>query len=321
MAEGAAAAPEDNQGNGIGHLGNVGQIHEADHDVAAGHFEGQLSPIILQAQAGNRHVKLDWNNIDDSREVLGYKIYRSTSAGGQTELPLTASLISSTLYTDTDVTADATYYYTVRPVYGDNSIGIRSNEVSAVPKKWAGTMDLYVGTAQEPAGLQTTGNQTADTQTGTEDSGTSTGTGASSQQQGNGRWNGVWKIDNGMMMLSQTGNSVTGIYGEWEDNMVINGTASGNRLTGTMDTGFGQGRFDFTIAQDGSISGWSRPDGYEDWEDSFEWTGVKLSDSLGNTGNAWGGVWYTDFGPMVLTQNGSNITEYTGHIRMYPFFR
>ena len=81
-----------------------------------------------------------------------------------------------------------------------------------------------------------------------------------------------------------------------------------SKLTGTMDTGFGPGRFEFTIAQDGSISGWSRPDGYEDWEESFQWVGVKLSDSFGNSGNAWGGVWYTDFGPMVLTQNGSGIT-------------
>lgn len=285
--------------------GNVGQIHEVDLTVAAGHFEGQISPLILQAQVGNRHVKLNWNSIADSRGLLGYNIYRSTSPGGQTELPLNASLIKGTLYTDTSVTANTTYYYTVRPVYE----GIRSNEVSAVPKKWAGTMNLSVGTAQKPAVTQkpAADMQPAGTQTGTT-TGTTTDTGASNQQQGNGRWNGVWKIHDGMMMLLQTGNSVTGTYGEWECNMVINGTVSGNKLTGTMDTGFGQGRFELTIAQDGSISGWSRPDSYEDWEDSFEWTGVKLSDSFGSTGNACGGVWYTDFGPMVLTQNGSSIT-------------
>lgn len=293
VAEGAAA-PQGDQGPVIGDLGKTDNINQVDYNVTTGHFEGQLSPLTLQAQAGNRHIKLNWTRVTDSRGVLGYNIYRSTSPGGQTELPLNASLINGTLYTDISVNVDTTYYYTVRPVYGDSSIGVRSNEVSAAPKKWAATMDTSVGTTPGTTPGTTTG--------------TTTGTGTSSQQQGDGQWNGVWKIDSGMMMLTQTGNSVTGTYGEWEDNLAINGTVSGNRLTGTMDTGFGPGRFEFTIAQDGSISGWSRPDGYEAWEESFEWVGVKLSDSFGNTGNAWGGVWYTDFGPMVLAQNGSGIT-------------
>ncbi len=293
----------------------VVNMPEVDSDVTTGHFGGQLSPLILQAEAGNNYVMLSWARVTDSRGVLGYNIYRSTSPGGQTEVPLNASLVNGTIYTDMNVNVDTTYYYTVRPVYGDNSLGAMSNEVSVAPKKWAGTMDTSVGTVPDPAvGMQpvgttpgTTDGTTGGTTDGTTD-GTTTGTGTSGQQQGDGRWNGVWKIDSGMMMLSQTGNNVTGTYGEWEDNLVINGTANGNRLTGTMDTGFGPGRFEFTIAQDERISGWSRPDGYEDWEESFQGVGVKLSDSFGNTGNAWGGVWYTDFGPMVLTQNGSGIT-------------
>jgi|GEM_PF-1132687 len=315
VAEGAAAAPQDNQGPVIGDLGREGQIHQVDREVTAGHFEGQLSPLTLQAQAGNRHVKLNWTRVTDSRGVLGYNIYRSTSPGGQTEMPLNASLINGTIYTDMSVNIDTTYYYTVRPVYGDNSIGVRSNEVSAAPKKWAATMDLSVGTVPKPAvDMQpvgttpgTTPGATIGTTPGTAP-GATTGAGTSGQQQAALPWSGVWKTDSGMMILSQTENRVTGTYGEWEDNLAINGTVSGNRLTGTMDTGFGPGRFEFTIAQDGSISGWSRPDGYEAWEESFQWVGVKLSDSFGNTGNAWGGVWYTDFGPMVLTQNGSSIT-------------
>ena len=292
VAEGAAAPVN---------TGNVGQIHEVDRTVAAGHFEGQISPLILQAQVGNRHVKLDWNSIADSRGLLGYNIYRSTSPGGQTELPLNASLIKGTLYTDTSVTANTTYYYTVRPVYE----GVRSNEVSAVPKKWAGTMNLSVGTDQKPAADM----QPAGSQTETEDSGTTTGTtpDTSDHQQGNGQWNGVWKIDMGMLTLVQSGSDVTGTFGEWEDNYQLNGTVNGNKLAGTIDYYGEPGRFEFVISQNGSISGWSRPDGYEDWEDSIEWAGVKLSDSFGSTGNAWGGTWYTDFGPMVLTQNSSGI--------------
>ncbi|HYE83234.1 MAG TPA: Ig-like domain-containing protein [Clostridia bacterium] len=141
-----------------------------------------------------------------------------------------------------------------------------------------------------------------------------TDTGASNQQQGDGRWNGVWKIDMGMLTLAQSGNDVSGAFGEWEDNYQLNGIAEGNKLAGTIDYYGEPGSFEFVVSPDGRIDGWCRPDGYEDWEDSIEWMGVKVSDSFGNTGTGWGGTWYTDFGPMVLTQNGSSIT---GVYRVY----
>lgn len=128
------------------------------------------------------------------------------------------------------------------------------------------------------------------------------------QQQGSMPWTGVWKIDMGMLILTQTGNSVTGAFGEWDENWTINGTARGSKLTGTVDYYEDPGTFEFNVSTNGSINGWCRPDGYEDWEDSIKFTGVKVSDSFGSPGTDWGGVWYTDFGPMVLTQNGSSIS-------------
>lgn len=141
------------------------------------------------------------------------------------------------------------------------------------------------------------------------------------QSQSAGAWNGVWKIDMGMLALTQTGNSVSGTFGEWDDNFAINGVANGNKVSGSIDIIGEPGKFEFQVSPDGSMSGWCRPDGYEDWEDSIEWVGVKAADSFGTTDTAWGGTWYTDFGPMVLMQNGGNIN---GVYRVYtdtPIFQ
>jgi len=143
VAEDAAVATENNKNTKLGRLGNVGQIHEVDRDVTIGHFEAQLSPLILQAQAGNNHVRLNWTSVYDSRELLGYNVYRSTTSGGQTEVPLNASLIIGTSYTDRSVTANTPYYYTVRPV-----LRIMSNEVSAVPKKCVLNTDKVMNAPQ-----------------------------------------------------------------------------------------------------------------------------------------------------------------------------
>lgn len=86
----------------------------------------------------------------------------------------------------------------------------------------------------------------------------------------------------GMLILTQTGNSVTGAFGEWDENWTINGTARGSKLTGTVDYYEDPGTFEFNVSPNGSINGWYRPDGYEDWEDSIKFTGVKVSDSFGS---------------------------------------
>ncbi len=396
-----------------------------DTGIITGQPVGLSSSLVLQAQAGAGYVKLDWNAITHSGGVSGYYIYRATSPGGQTELPLTDFWINDITYNDTKVTAGTTYYYIVKPVYGDSSIGEGSNEVFAAPEGgaviinmtigdpmmlvngiskeidpgqgtapvltegrtflpvravieemggtigWEGTeskviiqlnektLELWIGsTVMRVNGVEQTldvapyisdtgrtmlplrfvgeslgcvmswdgntstatilydlgnasGNDISNgtgTQTGTTTPGTTTDMGTSNQQQGSSPWTGVWKIDMGMLILTQTGNSVTGTYGEWDDNYVINGTANGSKLTGTLDYYDQPGTFEFNISANGSIGGWCRPDGYEDWEDSIEFSGVKTSDSFGSPGTAWGGVWYTDFGPMVLTQNGSSVS-------------
>jgi hypothetical protein len=75
-------------------------------------------------------VHLSWSAPSDGgAAITGYKVYRGTSAGGQT---LLTSLGNVTSYDDSAVTDSTKYYYRVAAV---NSVGegAQSNEVSATP--------------------------------------------------------------------------------------------------------------------------------------------------------------------------------------------
>jgi fibronectin type 3 domain-containing protein len=59
-----------------------------------------------------------------------YNVYRGTSSGGESATPINTSPVSSTSYTDTNVTSGQTYFYIVEAVdsYGNSTA---SNEVQA----------------------------------------------------------------------------------------------------------------------------------------------------------------------------------------------
>jgi fibronectin type 3 domain-containing protein len=84
------------------------------------------APTGLNASAGNTQVTLGWTAAPGS---VSYNIYRSTSSGGET---LYKSGVTTTSFTDTNLTNGTTYYYEVSAV---NSAGesARSSEVSATP--------------------------------------------------------------------------------------------------------------------------------------------------------------------------------------------
>lgn len=432
-----------NVGSGHGNQGNLGH---SDPDVIIKDDPVDMTrAIVLNAQAGAGGVNLTWNSITDLRGVLGYYIYRATTSGGQSEMPLTDFPRNETTYTDTNVTSGTTYYYIVKPVFTDNTIGPKSNEVSAIPREPVGTIQMTIGNpmmivngvskeidpgrgttpvlyqgrtflpikaviaelggtvgwdgTEQKVTIQWNGktlelwigrtvmhlngveqildvapyisntgrtmlplrfvggglgceftwdgttqtvtinyaltnsantqtvnpqninvpqntNQQTETSPGdtTQSNNLKTPNTLPSQQRGTGSWTGVWKIDMGMLTLIQTGNNVAGTFGEWDDNYQLYGTVSGNKLAGTIDYIGEPSSFEFTLSGDGNLNGWCRPNGYEDWEESIEWVGVKVAGSLGTTGTAWGGTWYTDYGPMVLTQNGANIS---GVYRVY----
>lgn len=101
------------------------------------------SNIILKAQAGVGFVKLDWNSISGSKEVVGYNVYKATSPGTEQNAPA-ANRINGITYTDSDVQKGTTYYYVVKPVFADNSVGAASNEVAIAPRDASGTIQLTI---------------------------------------------------------------------------------------------------------------------------------------------------------------------------------
>lgn len=439
-----------------GNLGNVGNVGNLDPYVITTEKPADMTrAIVLQAQAGAESVQLAWNSITDARGVSGYYIYRATTSGGQTQLALTDFPLNEIAYTDTNVIPGMTYYYIVKPVYNDNTIGPESNEVSAAPQEPAGTIQMTIGnplmiangvskeidpgrgttpvlfqgrtflpikaviaemggtvswdgteqkvtiqwngktlelwigrtvmklngieqtldvapylsvtgrtmlplrfvgaglgcqftwegssqtvtisyaltnaphtppanmpnnntpvtTEPQTTGLEATGPQSGSTPETTITTPEITTTlDASNQQQGTATWTGVWNTEYGMLTLAQSGNNVSGTFGEWNYNYQLNGVVNGNKLAGTIDYYGEPSSFELTLSGDGGLRGWYRPDNYEDWEDSLEWMGVKVAGSFGTTSTSWGGTWYTDFGPMVLNQNGLNVS---GVYRVY----
>ncbi len=100
--------------------------------------------ISLRAESGAGFVKLYWSEITDSRGVSGYNIYKAFSPGAHPEQPTANTGVGQFTYMDTDVNNGTTYYYIVKPVFGDQTIGVPSNEVSASPRGTAGTIQLAI---------------------------------------------------------------------------------------------------------------------------------------------------------------------------------
>src|SRR5262249_56615011 len=78
-------------------------------------------------------VALTWSapGSNGGAAITGYKVYRGTSAGGET---LLATLGNVTSWTDAAATNGTTYFYKVSAV---NSVGegAKSNELSATPSQ------------------------------------------------------------------------------------------------------------------------------------------------------------------------------------------
>src|SRR5216117_2685954 len=89
------------------------------------------APQGLVATAGDATVTLTWSapSSNGGSPITNYRIYRSTTGGGET---LQATIGNVLTYTDTSVTNGVTYYYQVSAVNGAGE-GPRSNEASATP--------------------------------------------------------------------------------------------------------------------------------------------------------------------------------------------
>jgi fibronectin type 3 domain-containing protein len=76
--------------------------------------------VVIQETA-NHVVDLNWNS-STSRDIAGYNVYRSPDRTSWKKI--NASLIASTLYSDSTVANGSTYYYaaTAVDIYGHESV-------------------------------------------------------------------------------------------------------------------------------------------------------------------------------------------------------
>lgn len=109
------------------------------------YYQKNNQPITLKAKVNAGNITLEWNAITDSRGVNGYYVYRATKSGGQTNTPETDFWIKDTKYVDTKVVPGTTYYYIVKPVFGDKTLGDPSNEVEVSYQEIYGTISLTLG--------------------------------------------------------------------------------------------------------------------------------------------------------------------------------
>ncbi len=106
----------------------------------------KLNPLMnLRARTTDDGIYLYWDKPTDSRVIIGYYLYRATKSGGQSSTPITDFPVEELSYIDKNIKDDTNYYYIMRPVYKDNSLGVVSNEVSIKSTQKTTTIVLHVG--------------------------------------------------------------------------------------------------------------------------------------------------------------------------------
>jgi endonuclease I/fibronectin type 3 domain-containing protein len=89
------------------------------------------APVNLAATAADAQVTLTWNN-NTENDLAGYNLLRSTNSGGS-YTQVNGSLLTDSMYMDSTVNNDTTYYYVVNAVDTNNNVSNSSNEVNATP--------------------------------------------------------------------------------------------------------------------------------------------------------------------------------------------
>lgn len=89
---------------------------------------------ILTATPNDKNVIFNWNKPTNAENIIGYNLYRGTEPGKQSATPITDFPIEGTYYTDNNLNSGTTYYYVLKPVYKDKTLGVASNEVLVLLK-------------------------------------------------------------------------------------------------------------------------------------------------------------------------------------------
>ena len=110
-------------------------------------YQGNTPTISLKATINTGNITLNWSN-SNTTDVIGYYVFRSTQPGKQTNIPETDFWITGTSYTDTKVIPGTSYYYIVKPVMKNKSLGNSSNEVVMKSQNIYGTIRMSIGNAK-----------------------------------------------------------------------------------------------------------------------------------------------------------------------------
>ncbi len=127
---------------------------------------------------------------------------------------------------------------------------------------------------------------------------------------------GVYQTDFNEMTLQQNGSSVTGTYKH--SNGRIEGTLSGNTMTGWWYQSNAKGRFTYVF--NGDFSAFTGKWSYDNAEPANAWNGKKIS-GFGGSGMqvqpqiSVSGTYTTDFNEMTLLQNGTSVTGNYKHAK------
>jgi len=90
------------------------------------------SPTTIGLSGTGTHVvKLQWT--PSSTPNVTYNVFRGTSEGGEGPTPINPSPMSTTYYTDTNVSGGQTYFYDVKAVNADGSSGASTEVQINVP--------------------------------------------------------------------------------------------------------------------------------------------------------------------------------------------
>lgn len=110
------------------------------------YYPGTGSSITLTAKSDSGNITLEWTD-KNAANVLGYYVFRATKSGGHTDLPETDFWITGNKYADSKAVPGTTYYYIVRPVMKDKTLGSPSNEVCITCQRTYGTISMTIGKA------------------------------------------------------------------------------------------------------------------------------------------------------------------------------
>ena len=104
------------------------------------------APTGLRATAGFERIKLSWIAPADhgGSSVIGYRVYRGTSPGGESATPLATLPAGQTSFTDAAVTPGVTYYYVVRAFNAAGSSAPSAEAHATVTASAAGGSRLAV---------------------------------------------------------------------------------------------------------------------------------------------------------------------------------